>query len=168
MRLEWKGRDITIRRGPRGNTPFGSFSAVYTGTEEPVPELTAANCGEQLTGVGLPVFSRSAFLGAGGLSLTAAPELERRIAALVTTGEEDVSFSQVQSRLKAWQNKRKVNKSVGEIPRLEGELAQVREELTAVTEASHQAAQLEEEVRRPRRAFTRPWPGRRWSRRLPP
>lgn len=147
MRLEWKGRDITIRRGPRGNTPFGSFSAVYTGTEEPVPELTAANCGEQLTGVGLPVFSRSAFLGAGGLSLTAAPELERRIAALVTTGEEDVSFSQVQSRLKAWQNKRKVNKSVGEIPRLEGELAQVREELTAVTEASDQAAQLEEEVR---------------------
>ena len=29
--LEWQGRDITIRRGPRGNVPFGSFSAVYTG-----------------------------------------------------------------------------------------------------------------------------------------
>ncbi len=147
MRLEWKGRDITIRRGPRGNTPFGSFSAVYTGTEEPVPELTAANCGEQLTGVGLPVFSRSAFLGAGGLSLTAAPELERRIAALVTTGEEEVSFSQVQSRLKAWQNQRKVNKSVGEIPRLEGEIAQVREDLAARNAASLQADQLEEQVR---------------------
>ena len=147
MRLEWKGRDITIRRGPRGNTPFGSFSAVYTGTEEPVPDLTAANCGEQLTGVGQAVFSRSAFLGAGGLSLTAAPELERRIAALVTTGEEEVSFSQVQSRLKAWQNQRKVNKSVGEIPRLEGELAQIQEEQTALKEASDQAAQLEEEVR---------------------
>ena len=146
MRLEWKGRDITIRRGPRGNTPFGSFSAVYTGTEEPVPELTAANCGEQLTGVGLPVFSRSAFLGAGGLSLTAAPELERRIAALVTTGEEEVSFSQVQSRLKAWQNQRKVNKSVGEIPRLEGEIAHVREDLAALNAASEQVAQLEEEV----------------------
>lgn len=147
MRLEWKGRDITIRRGPRGNTPFGSFSAVYTGTEEPVPELTAANCGEMLTGASLPVFSRSAFLGAGGLALTAAPELERRIAALVTTGEEEVSFSQVQSRLKAWQNQRKVNKSVGEIPRLEGELTQIQEELTALQEVSDQAAQLEEEVR---------------------
>ena len=31
--LEWQDRDITLRRGPRGNTPFGTFSAVYTGTE---------------------------------------------------------------------------------------------------------------------------------------
>ena len=146
LRLEWKGRDITICRGPRGNTPFGSFSAVYTGTQEPVPGLTAANCGEQLTGVGLPVFSRSAFFGSGGLSLTAAPELERRIAALVTTGEEEVSFSQVQSRLKTWQNQRKVNKSVGEIPRLEGEIAQVRSELAALNAASERAQQLEEAV----------------------
>ena len=36
LEVEWQGRDITIRRGPRGNTPFGAFSAVYTGTEEPV------------------------------------------------------------------------------------------------------------------------------------
>ena len=61
--LEYEGRDITIRRGPRGNTPFGAFSAVYTGTQEPVPGLTASNCGELLTGVGAEVFSRSAFLG---------------------------------------------------------------------------------------------------------
>ena len=147
MRLEWKGRDITIRRGPRGNTPFGSFSAVYTGTQEPVPDLTAANCGELLTGVGLPVFSRSAFLGAGGLSLTAAPELEQRIAALVTTGEEEVSFSQVHSRLKEWQNQRRVNRSVGEIPRLEGAVSQVQEELRALNAAAEQTAQLEEQVR---------------------
>ena len=25
IQLEWKGRNITLRRGPRGNTPFGSF-----------------------------------------------------------------------------------------------------------------------------------------------
>ena len=23
--LEWQGRDITLRRGPRGNVPFGAF-----------------------------------------------------------------------------------------------------------------------------------------------
>ena len=28
MDLEWQGRRITIRRGPRGSTPFGAFSAV--------------------------------------------------------------------------------------------------------------------------------------------
>lgn len=143
--LELEGRDITIRRGPRGNTPFGTFSAVYTGTREPVPGLTAANCGELLTGVGAEVFTRSAFLGDGNLSLTTAPELERRIAALVTSGEEDVSFSQAMERLKGWKNRRQVNKSVGEIPKLDRELAQVRENLAQLEETAALAARLEGE-----------------------
>lgn len=145
IQLETEGRDITIRRGPRGNTPFGAFSAVYTGTQEPVPGLTATNCGELLTGVGAEVFTRSAFLGNGGLSLTAAPELERRIAALVTSGEEDVSFSQAMERLKTWKNRRQVNRSVGEIPKLEAQLAQVQEHLTQLEEAAALAARLEGE-----------------------
>lgn len=143
--LEYEGRDITIRRGPRGSTPFGAFSAVYTGTQEPVPGLTAANCGELLTGVGAEVFTRSAFLGDGNLSLTAAPELERRIAALVSSGQEDVSFSQAMERLKAWKNRRQVNRSVGEIPKLEGELEQVRDSLSRLEEAAALAARLEGE-----------------------
>ena len=143
--LDYEGRDITIRRGPRGSTPFGAFSAVYTGTQEPVPGLTAANCGELLTGVGAEVFTRSAFLGDGNLSLTAAPELERRIAALVSSGEEDVSFSQAMERLKNWKNRRQVNRSVGEIPKLEGELEQVRDSLSRLEEAAALAARLEGE-----------------------
>ena len=143
--LDYEGRDITIRRGPRGGTPFGFFSAVYTGTQEPVPGLTAANCGELLTGVGAEVFTRSAFLGDGNLSLTAAPELERRIAALVSSGEEDVSFSQAMERLKNWKNRRQVNRSVGEIPKLEGELEQVRASLSGLEEAAALAARLEGE-----------------------
>ncbi len=143
--LDYEGRDITIRRGPRGSTPFGFFSAVYTGTQEPVPGLTAANCGELLTGVGAEVFTRSAFLGDGNLSLTAAPELERRIAALVSSGEEDVSFSQAMERLKNWKNRRQVNRSVGEIPKLEGELEQVRASLSGLEEAAALAARLEGE-----------------------
>ena len=43
--LTWHGRDITLRRGRQGNSPFGAFSAVYTGTEEPVPGLTGDTCG---------------------------------------------------------------------------------------------------------------------------
>ena len=35
----------------RQNVPFGTFSAVYTGTEEPVPGLTADTCGQMLLGV---------------------------------------------------------------------------------------------------------------------
>jgi len=142
--LEVQGRSITIRRGPKGSVPFAAFSAVYTGTEEPVPGLTADNCGELLAGAGREVFERSAFIGSGGsLTVTAAPELERRIAALVSSGEEDVSFSQTEARLKEWLNRRKVNKSVGIIPKLEGELDQVRADLAALEDISARIAQLE-------------------------
>lgn len=146
MTLEWQGRDITVRRGPKGNTPFGCFSAVYTGTEEPVPALTGDNCGQMLTGVGREVFERSAFLGSGGnLAVTAAPELEKRIAALVSSGEEDVSYSQTESRLREWLNRRKVNRSVGLIPKLEGELDQVTATLSQLEEVTAELARLEEE-----------------------
>ena len=146
--LDWRGRNITIRRGPKNGAPFAAFAAVYTGTEEPVPGLTADTCGELLTGVGREVFERSAFLGNGGdLSVTAAPELERRIAALVSSGQEDVSFSQTQARLREWLNRRRVNKSVGEIPKLEQELSQVEEQLAQRSALCGEIAHLEQTVR---------------------
>ncbi len=127
--LEWKDRDITIRRSKKGANPFGAFSAVYTGTEEPVPGMTGENCGELLTGVSRDVFERSAFIGQNSMGVTSTPELEKRVAALVSSGLEDVSYSQTETRLREWANHRKVNKTVGIIPKLEGELEEVRSSL---------------------------------------
>ena len=144
--LEWQGQDITIRRGPRGNVPFGSFSAVYTGTEEPVPGLTADTCGQMLLGVGREVFERSAFIGQSGtLAIRSAPELEARIAALVSSGKEDVSYSQVERQLKEWLNRRKVNKSVGRIPQLEEEQAELARSAGELSQLNDQLNQLEGE-----------------------
>ncbi|MBQ8851834.1 MAG: hypothetical protein IJZ66_05275, partial [Oscillibacter sp.] len=143
--LEWQGRDITIRRGKKGNTPFGAFSAVYTGTNEPVPGLTGDNCGELLTGVGREVFERSAFIGQNGMGVTSTPELERRIAALVSSGEEDVSFSLTESRLREWTNRRKVNKTVGLIPKLELELDQTGQTLAHLEQVTAAIAKAEGE-----------------------
>ena len=144
--LEWQGQDITIRRGPRGNVPFGSFSAVYTGTEEPVPCLTADTCGQMLLGVGREVYERSAFIGQSGtLAIRSAPELEARIAALVSSGEEDVSYSQVERQLKEWLNRRKVNKSVGRIPQLEEEQAELARSTGELSQLNDQLNQLEGE-----------------------
>ena len=155
--LEWQGRDITLRRGPRGNVPFGAFSAVYTGTQEPVPGLTADTCGELLLGVGREVYERSAFLGqSGSLAITAAPELERRIAALVSSGGEEVSYTQAEGRLKEWLNRRRVNKSVGRIPQLEEELSQVkaaRAELEQLTGALNALSAEEKSLRRKKEAL---------------
>lgn len=123
MRVQWQGRDITLRRFTNGVTPFGGFSAVYTDTQLPVPELTAQNCGEVLLGVSREVWERSAFIGSTPtLAINGTPELERRIAALFSSGEEDVSFSQTEAKLREWQRRRQHNKS-GLIPKLEEDLA---------------------------------------------
>lgn len=147
MDLTWNGRDITLRRGPKGNVPFAAFSAVYTGTEEGVPGLTAENCGETLLGVSREVYERSAFVGQGGATIGADAELERRIAALVSSGEEDVSYTEVEGRLKEWQRRRKYNKS-GLIPKLENERAVLDETLARQSRARGQAEEAVSEVER--------------------
>ena len=55
--LLWHGRDITLRRtSPGGGKPMGNAEAVYTGTEERVPELRAGVPGEVILGVPEAVF----------------------------------------------------------------------------------------------------------------
>ena len=52
MDFRWHERDITLRRvSPGGGKPMGTAEAVYTGTEERVPELSAGEPGEILLGV---------------------------------------------------------------------------------------------------------------------
>ena len=98
MRIEWEGKDVTIRRFPTRANPFGGFEAVYSATGDPVPGLTSANVGEQLTGAGKEVYLRSAFVGQGGAAIGASRELEARVSALATSGQEDVSYSAVERK----------------------------------------------------------------------
>lgn len=50
LELEQDGKRITIRRWTEAKSaPMRAFSAVYTGTDIPVPGLTATDAGEQLT-----------------------------------------------------------------------------------------------------------------------
>lgn len=152
LQAEWQGKDITIRRFPAKNNPFGGFEAVYTATGDPVPGLTAANVGEQLTGAGKEVFLRSAFVGQNGAAVTPSGELEARIAALATSGQEDVSRSAVERTLKGWRNRRRSNRANGLIPELEGQLREVEAALRSMDdtrarreELSARCGRLEEE-----------------------
>lgn len=145
MTLEWRGRDITLRRFTKGATPFGGFSAVYADTQQPVPELTSQNCGEMLLGVGREVWERSAFIGsAPTLAIDGTPELERRIAALFSSGEEDVSFSQTEAKLREWQRRRQHNRS-GLIPKLEEEISALDRTLEQMRSACARLSQAEEQ-----------------------
>ncbi len=110
---------ITITRDTaRANAPMGRFRAVYTGTEDAVPSLTGENCGETLLGVGREIFTRSAFIRQSGIAVDHDAELERRIASLITSGEEDTSFSEAQRRLKDALNHRRLNSRMGLLPEL--------------------------------------------------
>ena len=99
---------------------MGDFSAIDRATGQPVPGLTAENVGETLTGVSREVFDRSVFLRQTNLAVTQSQELEKRIAALVSAGEEDVSWSEADERLRTWQRRRRYHKS-GLLPQLEQE-----------------------------------------------
>ena len=114
-----------LRETRRATSPLGEFSCTYTGTGTPVPGITGQNAGEVLLGVPREVFERSAFIGQNALAVDQDAELERRIAALITTGEEDTSYTESYDRLKKQLNRRRHNKT-GLIPTLERETDQLR------------------------------------------
>lgn len=131
IELTHAGRRITITRTSTARAPLGVFSAVYTESGLPVEGMTGANCGEMLLGVPKSVYQRSAFVRQAGLGLTADADLEARLSALVTTGDEAISFAAADKRLLAWQNRVRHNKT-GLIPDAERELATVDGALTAL------------------------------------
>ena len=146
IQLEWEGKDVTLRRFPTRSNPFGGFEAVYTASGDPVPGLTAASAGERLTGVSREVYQRSAFVGQGGAAIGASGELEARVAALATSGQEDVSFSAVERTLKDWRNRRRANRSNGLIPQLEEERSGLDAALRELERTSRRKGEAEQEL----------------------
>ncbi len=143
-RLDCRAGDdaLTLFRTTRRQTaPMGDFQALYTGTADPVPGLTGANCGETLLGVSREVYARSAFIRQGGVAVTQDSGLERRIAALVTSGEEDTSYTEAVEALKKQLNRRRHNKT-GQLPALEAELQETEAQLASQAELARQRENL--------------------------
>ncbi len=137
----WGDRELTLTRTTRRQTaPLGEFQAVYTGTGDPVPGLTGAACGETLLGVSREVFERSAFIRQTGLAITQDAGLERRIAALITSGEEDTSYSEAAALLKKQLNRRRHNKT-GQLPTLESELQDTQRQAADLEALEQQLAE---------------------------
>lgn len=151
MEVRWQGKDITLRRFPKGSSPFGGFQAVYTGTEEPVPGLTADNVGQTLLGFGREVFERTCFIHQGGMAFGQSAELEQRLAALASSGEEDVSYSATESTLRSWRNALQSNRANGSIPQAKArreECSAKLSRLSALENTLREADVQEEELLR--------------------
>ena len=147
--LELRGcmGDITVTRDTvRAGDPMGRFSAVYTGSGESVPGLTAEDLGETLLGIPREVYERSAFIRQSGMCVDASAELERRIAALITTGEEGTSCTDALAALKKQRNARRYHRS-GRIPALEAETDELNRSLDELTQLEAHRQEKESALR---------------------
>lgn len=128
LELEWNGRRIAIERTGKPRAPMSVFRAYDLDTMQPIAGMTGENCGELLLGVGRSVFERSAFLAQGGAAVTSDAALEQKLASLVTTGDEHVSFTDSRKRLNDWKNHCRHYKT-GLLPEAEAELETVEARL---------------------------------------
>lgn len=147
MDIDFNGSALTIERKTEGKQPMKSFSAVYTGTGTPFENLFSETAGETLTGVSEAVFERSAYVSQAGIKVAQTPELEKRISALVTTGDETISYTEADERLRLWHRKRRYNKS-GVIPALEEKLTAINMKLSRIKAGLDEAASMRLETER--------------------
>lgn len=136
-----EGRRIRIERTSRGRVPMGEFSAYDMDTGLAIEDLTAENCGVTLLGVERSVFARSAFVQGTSLALSEDDALERRLSALVTTGDERASASSALKLLRDQKNKIQHNKT-GLLPQALREQEQLTDTLSQLKETHRQAQAL--------------------------
>ena len=140
-----EGEDITLLRTTKRTTaPMGEFQAFYTHTADPVPSLTASLCGEHLLGVTRDVYARSAFIRQNNLGISQNTDLERRIASLLSSGEESTSYSEATDTLKKQLHQRRHNRT-GQIPALEAELQQLQKQAAEAETLSKQILLLHQQ-----------------------
>ena len=139
--LEWNGRNITIERKTKGRAPLGQFSAYETESGLPVPELTAANCGQMLLGVERSVFLRAGFIRLNDLPVTQDEALRARLNALVTTGDESGDGERLGKALRDLKNRCRYNKT-GLLPQAEAERAELEEKLRELEALEYQCGKL--------------------------
>lgn len=146
MELTQGGKSMTLTRTTKlKSAPMREFSAVYTGSNVPVEGLDGTNAGEMITGVSKDVFRRSAFVEQGAIAVSGSPELEKRINAIVSTGDEGCSFTEADERLRAWQRTRRYNRR-GMLPELEQRMAETKNRLNELEYAAAESERLTQQL----------------------
>ena len=143
MDISWNGRDITIERRNKGRGIFNDFKAYETQTGIPVPELTAANCGQILLGVEQSVFARAGFVRLKDMPVTQDESLRRRLNNLVTTGDESDRADDLAQKLKDLKNRCRFNRS-GLLPQVEQQQKQLQDKLQEMESLQMQMQRVDE------------------------
>ncbi len=152
--LEWKGRYITIERKSTPKAPMSIFRAYDTESGKELTALSGENCGRMLCGVERSVFERTAFIRQLGMSVNSDDALEKRLGALVSTGEEQSkSAPQMEKELQTLRN-RLVGRS-GKISKLQTELIEAEQRCTDLEKLREEIRALEAEKNEAESAFQR-------------
>lgn len=146
MDVLYNGEHITLTRHGKAYAPMKDFKATISGSGVPA-NIPASAVGETLLGVTRDVFERSAFISQGKLAVGGSPELEKRIAAIVQTGQESVSYTEAQEKIRAAIRRRRYNRS-GRLPELEKETSESREKLIEAVKESKKGEELKKARRR--------------------
>lgn len=146
-----RGQRILLRRSSTHGVPMGHFSATDAKTGQPIPGMTAENVGELLTGVDRDVFERSVFIQNGSLSVEQSRPLEQRIAALISSGREERSWSEAESSLRQWQRARR-GKNGGLHP-LEDQVSDLHRQLDQLSDLHQEQVLLQEHLEREENAL---------------
>lgn len=141
MDVEYEGTELTLARQGKENAPLRDFSAMLAGTATPFRGIEPMTAGETLLGVSKDVFERTAFIGQGKVAVGGSPELEKRIAAIVQTGEEKASVAEAQERIKAAMRRRRYNKN-GRLPEIERELEESRRAMNDAQQENKRGEEL--------------------------
>ncbi len=145
MEVRHRGYDVTIQRTSLSSSPMKKFSAFYSDILLPVEGMSADTAGEILTGATDKVFERTAFIRQSGAAVSGDPGLEKRIASLVSTGEEQTSYTETDLRLRARLRKLRHNKT-GVLPKLEDALEAEEERLSKMDELCDELADIRQET----------------------
>lgn len=133
--------ELTLVRKGRESAPMRELSVTYTGTGRKAQGVAPVP-GQTLLGVPRDVFERSAFISQGSIPIGANPELEKRIAAIVQTGDETSSCTDAVEELRAAMRRRRFNRS-GRLPEIEREQAELRRRLAEMDEDRYTGQRLE-------------------------
>jgi len=127
MRVETqKFGEIVLERRSTSAAPMRDLH-VYSVSGDKIA-LSESDLVEELLGIGKDCFERSVFIETPLFPSGGTGELERRIMSLVSSGDENSSYTDAVSRLKDWQRSLRF-RSGGKIPELESKIDDLRREL---------------------------------------
>ena len=131
----------------KGHLPNEEFHSRYTGTADFIKTMTGDTAGEELTGVSRPIFERTAYIRRPDIRVNQTSDLEKRISSIVSSGEENASFTDADALMRSWQRRLKFNRS-GTIPALQQKLKEAQDRLRLIESSSDEIANLRNTIGR--------------------